>query len=77
VKKKGGAMDDHLTKAGLIAEIEAAWTTMNDRLESLSEVQLTQADSESGKAEPVIGWIIGNTFEHYAEHQDWIEKMIE
>jgi hypothetical protein len=25
---------------------------------------------------PIIGWIVGNTYEHYAEHQAWIEAML-
>lgn len=24
---------------------------------------------------PVIGWIAGNTYEHYDEHREWIEKL--
>jgi hypothetical protein len=27
--------------------------------------------------EPVIGWIIGNTYEHYQEHIDYIERLVE
>jgi hypothetical protein len=26
---------------------------------------------------PVIGWIAGNTFEHYEEHQDWMRALLE
>jgi len=25
---------------------------------------------------PVIGWVAGNTYEHYAEHIDWINQVI-
>ncbi|MBI1881533.1 MAG: ClbS/DfsB family four-helix bundle protein [Chloroflexi bacterium] len=25
---------------------------------------------------PIIGWIISNTYEHYAEHQGWIEAIL-
>jgi hypothetical protein len=25
---------------------------------------------------PVIGWIIGNTYEHYHEHSSWIENIV-
>jgi hypothetical protein len=31
------------------------------------------SDDDSG---PIIGWVIGNTYEHYAEHQTWIEAML-
>lgn len=27
--------------------------------------------------DPVIGWIIGNTYEHYAEHTAWIEVLVQ
>lgn len=164
-------MDHHLTKADLIARIEAAWTQMNNTLEPLSEAQLSRPDPASGWSikdhlahlavweqgivallqrqprwaamgvdeatvaatdmdglndilvqqsqqrpledvlaafgnahrhmlavlaelseadlyrryadygpdggeDPVINWVIGNTYGHYAEHQTWIEAMI-
>ena len=25
---------------------------------------------------PVIGWVAGNTYEHYAEHIDWINQLL-
>ena len=24
---------------------------------------------------PVVGWVAGNTYEHYAEHIDWIKAF--
>ena len=29
------------------------------------------------RSEPVIGWIIGNTYEHYAEHTEWIKALVQ
>jgi hypothetical protein len=26
---------------------------------------------------PIVGWIVGNTYEHYREHLAWIEALIE
>lgn len=31
---------------------------------------------DSPRDQPVVGWIIGNTFEHYAEHIPWMEKIV-
>ena len=31
---------------------------------------------DPGNDRPVVGYIVGNTFEHYAEHQPWIEKVV-
>ena len=25
---------------------------------------------------PVVGWVAGNTYEHYAEHIDWINQAL-
>lgn len=52
-------------------------------LDRLAEEELFKpyAYFEGGKAEdddtrPIIGWIIGNTYEHYDEHQGWIEAAL-
>jgi uncharacterized protein (TIGR03083 family) len=29
------------------------------------------------QARPLIGWVIGNTYEHYREHRAYIEKIVE
>ena len=31
---------------------------------------------DPGNDRPVVGYIVGNTFEHYAEHRPWIEKIV-
>lgn len=35
-----------------------------------------QPDDPPYNPDPVIGWIAGNTYEHYQEHQGWIEALI-
>lgn len=52
-------------------------------LDRLAEEELfkSYAYFEGGKTEeddtrPIIGRIIGNTYEHYAEHQGWIEAAL-
>lgn len=32
-------------------------------------------ETSSNVNRPVLGWIIGNTYEHYAEHKSWIEGI--
>ena len=32
--------------------------------------------SEPDENRPVAGWVAGNTYEHYAEHIDWINHLI-
>jgi hypothetical protein len=31
---------------------------------------------EDPQARPLIGWVIGNTYEHYLEHRNSIETLI-
>jgi uncharacterized damage-inducible protein DinB len=32
--------------------------------------------SDPDETRPVVGWVAGNTYEHYAEHIDWINQLI-
>jgi hypothetical protein len=32
--------------------------------------------SDPDQQRPVIGWVAGNTYEHYAEHIDWINQLL-
>ena len=32
--------------------------------------------SDPDEKRPVLGWVAGNTYEHYAEHVDWINQLI-
>ena len=44
--------------------------------------QMTYADlmkpryTDDPMARPVIGWVIGNTYEHYQEHREAIEAIV-
>lgn len=31
--------------------------------------------TEPDEKRPVVGWVAGNTYEHYAEHTDWIKAI--
>lgn len=68
-----------------LAEVQAdfheAHRQMLAALERLSEAELFkpyayyQGEADGDDTRPIIGWIVGNTYEHYAEHQGWIEAM--
>jgi hypothetical protein len=32
--------------------------------------------SDADEKRPVIGWVAGNTYEHYAEHINWINQLL-
>ncbi len=32
--------------------------------------------SDRDEKRPVVGWVAGNTYEHYAEHIGWINQLI-
>jgi hypothetical protein len=33
-------------------------------------------DTTSDREQPVVGWIVGDTYEHYAEHKPWIAAIV-
>lgn len=33
-------------------------------------------EGEAGPSDPVLKWIVGNTFEHYHDHNRWIQAML-
>jgi hypothetical protein len=50
------------------------------QIEALSDQDLQKPVSffqtDSTKTDPIIGWIVGNTFDHYAEHLPWIAAIV-
>jgi len=50
------------------------------RISAMTDADLNRPYSayadDPGNDRPVVGYIVGNTFEHYAEHQPWIEKIV-
>jgi hypothetical protein len=46
-------------------------------LAALSDHDLARAypDGEGGMA-PLVGWLMGNTYEHYAEHIEWMREQL-
>ncbi len=53
---------------------------MMEKLDSIAEADFTRPyrhyDPASPREEPVVNWIVGDTYEHYAEHQTWIAAIV-
>ena len=68
--------------AEVSAYFEEAHRQLLAVLDRLSEAELFQPytyydkSKTDGDNRPIINWIIGNTYEHYAEHQAWIEAQL-
>lgn len=64
----------------VLQALRDAHRRMVAKIESLTGDDLQRAyhhyQPGSGRTEPVVGWIIGNTYEHYAEHRPWIEAIV-
>jgi hypothetical protein len=65
----------------ILADFHEAHRHMLAALDGLSDAELFKpyayftGEAAGSDTRPIIGWIIGNTYEHYAEHQAWIEAM--
>lgn len=65
-------------------EVLAHFTEVHERLVKklrwLSDEELQQPyrvyQPDSDRDAPVIGWVAGNTYEHYTEHQPWIAAIV-
>jgi len=49
--------------------------TFDDLLKTYSHYQPGEPGVDSGR--PILAWIAGNTYEHYAEHEDWVRAVVE
>ncbi len=45
-----------------------------DLFKTYSSYQPDEPGEDSGA--PIVGWIAGNTYEHYDEHRGWIEALV-
>jgi hypothetical protein len=45
-----------------------------DLFKTYSHYQPDEPGKDSGA--PILGWIAGNTYAHYAEHQGWIQALV-
>ena len=79
------------TTNGVIEPIEAGWQELTALVESLGPAGLTLSDAdlqrpynqyqpndprEASDNRPVVDWVSGNTWEHYAEHISWINQLV-
>ena len=64
----------------VLSTFEAIHQRLIDKVQNLSDEDLKRPylyyQPNSVQVYPVIGYIIGNTYKHYAEHQEWIEAII-
>jgi hypothetical protein len=67
--------------------LEEVWKTLGDVHQQLMEKIHAMSDDDlkrpyrtfqptSTREAPIINWIIGNTYEHYAEHTPWITAIV-
>ena len=63
----------------ILAEHRAMQQQMVNAVQAMSEEDLNRPISWLDDR-PVVGWIIGNTYEHYEEHthyiQEWLQKNL-
>ena len=58
----------HTDLLGVLAGLTDA-----DLFRTYSDYQPDEPGEDSGA--PIVGWIAGNSYEHYAEHQAWVEAL--
>ena len=51
-----------------------------DRIGAMDDADLLRPYShyqpEAASSQPILAWIVGNSFGHYAEHRPWIEALV-
>jgi hypothetical protein len=52
-----------------------AQLTDEDLFKTYSYYQPDEPGEDSGR--PILDWVMGNTYEHYAEHLEWIEGLLD
>jgi len=67
--------------AGALAGFRDAHAAMLDALGGLNDADLQRGYStydpqEKDNDKPIIGWIIGDTYDHYAEHLGYIRELL-
>ena len=64
-------------------KFEQAYAEMLQMLETLSDADLHKpysdyvAGGDANRQDPVILWVIGNTYAHFDEHQAYIKRLLE
>jgi hypothetical protein len=64
----------------VLAAFRAAHKHLLEKLETMSDDDLQRPyntyQPDPKRVDPVINWIIGDTYAHYAEHQPWIAAIV-
>lgn len=72
--------DAHLSLPEALKQFETIHHRLMAEIQSLSDDDLHKPYSyfqpETSVERPAIGWIVGNTYEHYAEHKPWIAAIV-
>lgn len=77
VQHKDDSLDDVLAalkRAQAAFDQVVAAKSEADMMQTYSHYQPDEPGEESGA--PIIGWMIGNTVEHYAEHLPWMSVLV-
>jgi hypothetical protein len=59
---------------GLTGAVESALGKLSDA--DLQKPYSHYQPADPDEKRPVVGWVAGNTYEHYAEHIDWINQLL-
>jgi hypothetical protein len=74
----------HETPDEVVAFSQETHATLMRRLRSMSDADLRRSYNhyqpndprDPGDDRPVLEWVAGNTYDHYAEHIDWINQVL-
>jgi hypothetical protein len=65
---------------GVLKMLEEAHHRLFSKVQSMSDADLQlpykHFAPHSQRENPIIGWIQGNSYDHYAEHRPWIEAIV-
>jgi uncharacterized protein (TIGR03083 family) len=63
--------------ADVLADLQWSHAEVLKALEPMSYAELMRSrDPDDPEKRPLIGWVIGNTYEHYSEHRQNIERRV-
>ena len=75
--------NQHLSLEEAVAAFQQSHEQVRATVAALSDADLVkpyshyQPNDPPANSDPVVGWIIGNTYEHYLEHDGWIRGLVE
>ena len=74
-------LHEHETSAETLEYFRDSHAQLMAILDKLSDADLAKPyshyqPSDPDEKRPVRGWVAGNTYEHYAEHVEWINQLL-